>query len=141
MANWVGMFVLVFAFMASCAKDKPAEVSPGKGAATSVSKNSKSDKSRKAAKPAPKQNKTDSKPVITPDESIVGHVVLVNKNARFVVINFVQGEVPSQGRRLNVYHDGLKVGELRITGPQQDDNTVADIVAGQVQVRDEVREN
>lgn len=45
------------------------------------------------------------------------------------------------GKRLNVYRNGLKVGELKVTGPQRDNNTVADIVAGECQVGDEVRED
>jgi hypothetical protein len=45
------------------------------------------------------------------------------------------------GVRLNVYRHGLKVGEVKITGPQQEDNTVGDIASGEVEVGDELRGN
>ena len=54
---------------------------------------------------------------------------MVNVDARFVVLNFPVGQMPVVGRRLNVYRNGLKVGELSVTGPQKEDNTVADITA------------
>jgi hypothetical protein len=41
---------------------------------------------------------------------------------------------------MNVYRRGLKVGEVKVTGPQRDDNIVADITAGEAAVGDEVRD-
>jgi hypothetical protein len=35
----------------------------------------------------------------------------------------------------------LKVGDIRITGPQRDFDTVADIINGSSQIGDEIREN
>lgn len=64
---------------------------------------------------------------------------MLNPSARFVVITFPIGGVPDIERRLNVYRDGLKVAELKVTGPQRDNNTVADIVAGEPRVNDAVR--
>jgi hypothetical protein len=121
-----------------CAKDKLAvspEGKPPKAAQAPLEEKNKK-KTEKPSRPKP----ADSKPIITPDDSSAGKVVLVNRNARFVVISFSQGNVPATGRKLNVYRNGLKVAELKITGPQQDDNTVGDIMTGQVQVKDEVRE-
>lgn len=34
----------------------------------------------------------------------------------------------------------MKVGQVKITGPQRDNDTVADLTAGDAQVGDEVRE-
>ncbi len=34
----------------------------------------------------------------------------------------------------------MKVGEVKITGPQQDNNIVADLVTGEAQVGDDVRD-
>jgi hypothetical protein len=34
----------------------------------------------------------------------------------------------------------LKVAEIKVTGPQRDNNTVADLVSGDAQVGDEVRD-
>jgi len=71
---------------------------------------------------------------------LVGKVVRFNSEGRFVVLNFPIGHLPGVDQRLNVYRQGLKVGEVKVTGPQRDDNTVADIVAGEAQVGDEVRD-
>jgi hypothetical protein len=79
------------------------------------------------------------KPVIKPDLQISGQVAMVNAAARFVVITFPPGPMPQPGRRLSVYHNGLKVGEISVTGPQQENDTVADIVTGNIQVHDEAR--
>ncbi len=79
--------------------------------------------------------------IVTPETTPVGKVVRVNDNARFAVLNFPVGTMPGMEQRLNVYRHGLKVGEVKVTGPQQDDNTVADIVTGEVQVGDELRSN
>jgi hypothetical protein len=87
-----------------------------------------------AAKPAPE------KTVVTPDPLPAGRVAMVNGEARFVIINYPPGAVPKPGQRLNVYRDGNKVGEVKVTGPERDNNTVADIVAGDVQTRDLTRQ-
>ena len=77
--------------------------------------------------------------IITPQAMVIGKVVRVNSQERFAVINFPIGRLPAMGQPLNVYRQGLKVGELKVTGPQQDDNVVADIVHGEVQTGDELR--
>ena len=64
---------------------------------------------------------------------------MVNGSARFVVMTFPLGGVPDNGRRLNLYRNGLKVAEVKVTGPQRDNNTVADIILGEAQVNDEAR--
>ena len=66
---------------------------------------------------------------------------MVNADARFVVMTFPLGGVPLVEQRLYVYRKGLKVGELKVTGPQRDNNTVADIISGELQVNDEVRQD
>jgi hypothetical protein len=80
-------------------------------------------------------------PVVTPSPAAVGSVTSVNPTHRFVVVSFPPGRVPGANERLDVYRRGLKLGELRVTGPQIDSNTVADITAGEAQVGDEVRTN
>jgi hypothetical protein len=77
--------------------------------------------------------------IIKPDLQTSGQVAMVNSEARFVVLSFPPGPVPQPDQRLNVYRNGLKVGEVKVSGPQHENDTVADIVAGDVQVRDEVR--
>lgn len=79
----------------------------------------------------------DFTPIVRLAETNSGRVASANSN--FAVLTFPFGNVPSNGQELNVYRDGKKVGELRVTGPQRDINTVADIVSGEAQVNDEVR--
>jgi hypothetical protein len=78
-------------------------------------------------------------PYVTPDLRPVGHVALVNNEARFIVITFPPGAVPQAGQPMNVNHHGLKIGEVKITGPQRDNDTVADLVSGDAYVGDEVK--
>lgn len=78
-------------------------------------------------------------PSVTPDLRPLGRVALVNTEARFVVINFPPGAVPQSGQQLNVFHLGLKSGEVRITGPQSDNDTVADLITGEASVGDVVK--
>ena len=77
--------------------------------------------------------------IVTPENALVGKVALVNATARFVVLNFPLGKMAAVDQRLNLYRRGLKVGEVKVTGPQQADNIVADLVAGEADVGDEAR--
>ena len=65
----------------------------------------------------------------------------VNLNRRFVVVSFPIGAVPGAGRQLSVYRGGLKVAEVQMSDLKIDFNAVADIIAGECQVGDEVKEN
>jgi hypothetical protein len=76
---------------------------------------------------------------MTPETVLMGKVARVNQDGRFVVMTFPIGHLPLLNQRLNVYRQGLKVGEIRVTGPQLDDNVVGDISAGEAQAADEVR--
>ncbi len=77
--------------------------------------------------------------IVEPDTVLVGKVAKVNRDGRFVVLTFPIGHLPTLQQRLSVYHRGLKVGEVRVTGPQLDDNVVGDLAAGDAEVGDEVR--
>ena len=79
--------------------------------------------------------------IVTPDASMSGKVALVNPNAKYVVVSFPIGAMPPSGKVMSVYRNGLKVGDIRITGPQRDFDTVADIINGSSQIGDEIREN
>ena len=48
--------------------------------------------------------------------------------------------MPALEQQFSVYHQGMKVGEVRIAGPQLDDNIVADIVSGEASIGDEARD-
>jgi hypothetical protein len=82
---------------------------------------------------------SNQKVIMTPDTQLVGKVSRVNMDARFVVMTFPIGHLPSLDQQLSVYRRGLKVGEVRVTGPQLDDNVVGDLGVGEAQAGDEVR--
>ena len=69
----------------------------------------------------------------------MGKVALVNSTGRFVVLNFPLGKMAAAEQRLDLYRRGLKVGEVKVTGPAREDNIVADLVAGEADVGDEAR--
>ncbi len=81
----------------------------------------------------------DEKVLVTPATGLAGKVARVNPQGKFVVLSFSIGHLPSLEQRLNVYRAGLKVGEVRVTGPQLDENVAADIVSGEPQTGDLVR--
>ena len=89
------------------------------------------------AKPAPA---APSKRTVTPDAAFAGKIVTYNDAGRFVVMSFPLGHLPKNDRPMFVYREGLKVGELKVTGPQLEENIVADLVAGEARPGDEVRD-
>jgi hypothetical protein len=81
----------------------------------------------------PAEGETSAMPVM----QNVGRVAKVN--ATFVILTFPVGGIPRVDQKLNVYRKGVKVGEVKVTGPERDINTVADIISGEPKVSDEVR--
>jgi hypothetical protein len=77
--------------------------------------------------------------LVTPDQGMSGRVTSVNDNLRFVVLTFPVGQLPPINSRMNVFRKAAIVGEIQITGPQRDNNSVADIIFGDAQKGDEVR--
>jgi hypothetical protein len=47
--------------------------------------------------------------------------------------------MPKVGQTMFLYRAGMKVAEVKIAGPQQENNIVADLVSGDPQVGDMVR--
>jgi len=78
--------------------------------------------------------------IVTPDNSLSARVISYNAAGRFVVLSFPPGQMPKLEQTLFLYRDGMKVGEVKITGPQRENNIVADLVAGEAQVGSEVRD-
>jgi hypothetical protein len=85
------------------------------------------------------RNKDAESIIVTPGGSLPGTVVSVNPSARFAVLRFPIGQMPPLNQRLSAYRKGLKVAELKISGPQRDVHTVADVVEGECRAGDEVR--
>ena len=88
--------------------------------------------------PAPAAHTTQT--VVTPDNSLSARVASYNATGRFVVLSFPVSQMPKLDQTLFLYRDGLKVAEVKVTGPQRDNNVVADIISGNAQVGDEVRD-
>lgn len=91
---------------------------------------------QKTAAPAP----AASSVIITPDASLSGKVFSYNEIGRFVVLDFPVGRMPNEGQTLFLYRNGLKAGEVKISNWQRDNFIVADLVAGDAQPGDEVRD-
>jgi hypothetical protein len=90
------------------------------------------------------QNQTQTlqpnqKAIVTPENALVGKVKRVNPAARFVVLSFPIGQLPAPDQQFGVYRRGLKVGEIKITNQQLNEYIVADILEGDVEEGDEVR--
>ena len=90
--------------------------------------------------PGPSGGVSGGQPVVKASDILTGKVVSFNSVGRFVVLNFPVTRMPAIDQTIFLYRDGLKVGEVKITGPQKDDNIVADLVNGEVKVGDEVRD-
>jgi hypothetical protein len=93
----------------------------------------------KQTKPSASADKTPPA-IVTPDASLAAKVVSYNSAGRFVVLSFPVGQMPKVDQGFFLYRDGLKIGEIKITGPQNDSYIVADLVTGDAQVGDEVRD-
>jgi hypothetical protein len=92
--------------------------------------------------PGANASRTNATPItVTPAPGTVyGKVAHVNPTARFVVLTYPIGKLPPIEKRLSLYRNGMKVAELKVTGPARDQNTVADITAGEAQPGDEARD-
>ena len=55
-------------------------------------------------------------------------------------MNFPSGQMPKIDQSLFLYRNGLKSAELKVTGPQSENNIAADVVSGDAQVGDDVRD-
>ena len=91
---------------------------------------------KKAPAPAPRPPQT----VVAPDNSLMARVASYNASGRFVVLSFPVNQMPRLDQTLFLYRNGLKVAEIKVTGPQRDNNIVADLVSGGALVGDEVRD-
>jgi len=89
---------------------------------------------------SPAAGATGAKAIVTTDSSLTATVVAVNQVGRFVVLGFSGGQMPQMGQSFFLYRAGLKEAEVRISGPRQDNNIVADLISGEAQVGDAVRD-
>jgi len=97
-------------------------------------------KKTNAAAPAGASGAKAGRPVVTTEKQLAGRVERINAIGHFVVLSFPTGRMPASEQHLGLYRRDVKVGEVKVTGPQRGDNVVADIVSGEPEVSDEVRE-
>ena len=103
--------------------------------------NSKATNAAKKKTPATSKGRTaNQKSTLAPTLQLTGKVASVNSELRFVVLDFSVGDMPGINQRLGVYRAGQKVAQVKVTGPQSDTNIVADVIEGEAQVGDEVRQ-
>ena len=121
--------------VAGCAHHAKDESKPEKAPAA------KKEAKPKAA-PAPAVSShtvTNNNQIYTLVEQSVGKVHSVNQVARFAILDYGIHPLPPIDQRLNVYRNGAKTGELKVTGPAMNSQIAADILAGDVQPGDETR--
>lgn len=93
----------------------------------------------RSAQPASEaSNPPSTGPLVTPEASNIGNVALVNDTAKYVIVSFRGGTAPAQGEKFSLYRRGLKVGEIRISGPQDNALTAADLLNGSAKIGDEL---
>lgn len=124
---FVWILILCFSLLPGCVS------SPKKNGAATSSVTQKTKPTNPGKLPAA--------PQLAPANSLVGRIALVNATLRYVVVDFSLGRRPVAGQPLNVYRQGQKVGEIRISNQAQENNFAADITVGEVRTGDEAREN
>ena len=97
-------------------------------------------KPRPGPAPGAAQPAQTNKLIVVPSPSVRGKIVVVNPNARYVIFSYPLGHVPQPERRLAVYRNGLKVADIKVGPQRMDTNAVADIITGDCQPGDEVRD-
>src|SRR5882724_501847 len=146
----VPLILLSGLLMAGCASDNSnnfSSVPPPSGQPSIATAGApQSPKQQPAPKPQPKPEAqpqpkpTQSQSIVTPDTSLAGKVVKYNSVGRFVVLSFSASQMPKTDQTLFVYRGGLKTGEVKISGEQRDNYIVADLINGEAQPGDDVRD-
>ena len=94
---------------------------------------------RKKAAQAPTSASPRTGTTAVPKAVLGGIVTKVEPAARFVVLSFAPDQMPAIDQHLALYRHGAKVAEVRVSGPQRDNNIAADIVTGAPEEGDEAR--
>jgi hypothetical protein len=129
------IFLLVIGGVCLVGCKHPAPKEPSQPAATA-----KPQTETKGAVPAETRKTTAPSPArATPVNEPTGKVASVNSNLRFVVIDFGLNPLPQTDQHLNVYRDGQKVGEVKVSSQARNNIVAADITAGDAKVGDEIR--
>lgn len=126
---WAGVVGLAV----SCARDaRPPAASPGPVPAGGTNA---------PARPAAEVGSPARFPEVIPVTPVQGRVVFLNPRLRFVIVDFAFHQMPRLEQRLGVFRAGRRVGEVRISGPADGTRVAADVMAGEADVGDLVRED
>ena len=143
--RWIITTILGGLLCFGCASNKQGQPAP-KAEKKAASQKSGKVRSKKAASTneapdyaASSLTITNGTRIITLTQTVSGKVATVNAALRFVVLNFTLNRAPELQQKLSVYRGVLKVGEVKVTGPEMNGNIVADLTAGEAQTGDEVR--
>jgi len=137
MKFWFATLLALVLGVSGCASKKPV---PVKAAPTPQSPAKSSPPPETS--PVGREEATAATPklIVTSENMLVGTVATFNTAGRFVVLDFPVGKLPAIEQTLFIYRQGLKVGEAKVTGPERDHNTVADLISGEARKGDEVRD-
>jgi hypothetical protein len=144
--RWIIATILGGVFFCGCASHKSETKAPGTVKAEAPQNNAKTkSKGLSSTQGAPFANAssltiTNGAEIITLSQSISGKITAVNPALRFAVLDFTLNRPPELRQRLSVYRGTLKVGEVKVTGPEMNGNIVADLVEGEAQIGDVVRQ-
>jgi hypothetical protein len=111
----------------------------GSKASSAKDAGTKSATTKTGEKSQPKEKKK-KKDQTQPQLELVGKVARFNPSGRTVILSFPIGQMPRLGQRMALYRQGLKVGDVRVTGPQIDYHIAGDLLVGDAAAGDEVRE-
>jgi len=94
--------------------------------------------SASAAAKSANDTKTISDPKVKAGEA-TAKVVMVNKEMKFVVLEFSTSAVPTAGSQLSLYRGKERVATVKATEPMKPPLVTADVLDGDVRKGDEVR--
>ncbi|HVY72246.1 MAG TPA: hypothetical protein VHH73_20095 [Verrucomicrobiae bacterium] len=136
----VTLLIILSVVLGGCASHKSPPAASGSAQPKPASPQTKQAKAKtKERKPGKNKGESKEPPFVAKIETTGGRVARVDQKLRFVVLDYSINPLPPVEQRLNVYREGRKVGEVKVTGPAMNNNIAADILAGDAQAGDEVR--
>ena len=132
--GFMGMFLLAAAVTGCSPAAAPPSASPNAAAPSPASTGPPPTRTNRVAI-------TPRYPAINPITPVQGRVTFVNDRFRFVIVDFAFHQMPQLEQRLGVYRRDVRIGEVRISGPADGSTIVADIMSGDADLGDQVRED
>lgn len=89
--------------------------------------------------PSPAPLRKTDQPQLQPSAALPATVTLINRDLRFVVVDFGDRPRPPLGTVIELIRDDQTVAKVRLTEPVRGRFVTADIVEGEPRVGDQVR--